>query len=106
MFSCVVRIESLAVSCPEVWARMYGFFTSCYYRANRMPLTQSVLLLQLLHRDLAVRSVLIDDKMICKLCDFGTEADITELRENNARTKVREMVRVSIRRHIVHCDFC
>ena len=28
MFSCVVRIGSLAVSCPEVWARMYGFFTS------------------------------------------------------------------------------
>ena len=27
MFSCVVRIGSLAVSCPEVWARMYGFFT-------------------------------------------------------------------------------
>ena len=23
MFSCVVRIGSLAVSCPEVWARMY-----------------------------------------------------------------------------------
>ena len=30
MFSCVVRIGSLAVSCPEVWARMYGFFTSIY----------------------------------------------------------------------------
>ena len=28
MFSCVVRIGSLAVGCPEVWARMYGFFTS------------------------------------------------------------------------------
>ena len=27
MFSCVVRIGSLAVSYPEVWARMYGFFT-------------------------------------------------------------------------------
>ena len=31
MFSCMARIGSLAVSCPEVWARMYGFFTSVYY---------------------------------------------------------------------------
>ena len=36
MFSCVVRIGSLAVSCPEVWARMYVFFTNIYIYTLKM----------------------------------------------------------------------
>ena len=43
---------------------------------------------QLLHRDLAARNVLLDDKLSCKICDFGFARDIIEMRQYETKTQV------------------
>ena len=47
---------------------------------------------QLLHRDLAARNVLVDDSMICKVCDFGSSRDIAQMRQYESQTQVSEHV--------------
>ena len=44
---------------------------------------------QLLHRDLATRNVLVDNEMVCKVCDFGSARDMAEMRQYESRTQVR-----------------
>jgi len=43
---------------------------------------------QLLHRDLAARNVLLDDKLVCKISDFGFARDIIEMRQYESKTQV------------------
>ena len=45
---------------------------------------------QLLHRDLAARNVLVDEKMVCKICDFGSARDIIAMRQYESKTQVRD----------------
>ena len=43
---------------------------------------------QLLHRDLAARNILLDDKLVCKISDFGFARDIIEMRQYESKTQV------------------
>lgn len=49
--------------------------------------------LQIVHRDLATRNVLISEEMICKVADFGLSRDISEksiyIRHSNTPLPIR-----------------
>ncbi len=43
---------------------------------------------QLLHRDLAARNVLVDERLGCKIADFGLAREIINCREYESKTQV------------------
>ena len=60
---------------------------------------------QLLHRDLAARSVLLDSHLTCKISDFGSAREVAEARAHDVTTRKPLPVRWMACESLQQCVF-
>jgi serine/threonine protein kinase len=98
----LARLPDLRFGCPgqaeSPSCRFLGYLkrTSEYFPSSRP---------QLLHRDLASRNVLVDDTMICKVCDFGSARDVAQMRQYESRTQRRLPLRWMAPESLLQCSY-